>query len=217
MKSFFLLLLVFITLLFATPSWLSLGGNNNSGGSGSSGAAVKRVAVHDTVYVDRVQFDTVVVVDTVVKIDTVVKLPVQYKYVVRYALTSLNVEMTNPAWLDYASVNEIVARDTATLRIGSEEIRTIGNIIDSWGNKVPQQDIITAGFTININGDRVVIEYRGKNSLAMFSGSFDKDGFLFATGEITESSFALDFFPFNLFFGASKKRIIIEIFREVRL
>jgi len=178
------------------------------------------------VYKTRVKTDTLFVRDTLLKIDTLVKVDTlrdtvyhwnaQYKYRIRYALTSLNVDISNPEWLDYASVNEIMARDTATLRIGSEEVRTLGNIIDNFGNKVPQTDIVTTGFTIQILGDKVVIEYRGKNSLAMFSGNFDNHGLLFATGEITETQFLASFFPLNLFFYSSKKKIIIEIFREVQ-
>jgi hypothetical protein len=166
---------------------------------------VDTVKVRDTVEVVRV--------DTIR--DTVSAFPVQYKYTIRYALTSLNVDMSNPEWLDYASVNEIFARDTATLRIGSEDIRTLGSLIDQFGNKIPQTDIVTTGFTINIFKDRANIEYRGKSSLAMFSGNFSDSGFLFATGEITETGFLASFFPFSFFFGSSKKRIIIEIMREV--
>jgi len=221
MKRFFLCLFLLITFSFGAPGWLPFG-SVGSGGVNSSGGAIgdnprprtTTKVVRDTLFVrDTLYFDRV---DTIIKVDTIQVFPIQYKYVVRYALTSLNVSLNNPEWLDYASVNEIVARDTATLRIGSEEVRTLGYIIGEFGNKVPQTDIITYGFTIQISGNRVVIEYRGKNSLALFSGSFDNDGFLTATGEITENSFIPDFFPFNLFFNVGKKRIIIEIIREVR-
>jgi len=186
---------------------------------GGAGVAVPPAAVEVRTKVVR-KVDTLRVRDTVtvVKVDTirdtVVSSPVQYKYVVRHALTSLNVEILNPEWLEYASYNEIFARDTATLRIGTEEVRTLGSVIDQFGNKIPQTDIITTGFTIQVTNDKVSIEYRGKNSLAVFSGYFDSSGFLFATGEITETSFLASFFPFNLFFGTGKKRVIIEIKRE---
>jgi hypothetical protein len=168
--------------------------------------------VHDTV----VRVDTLVQMDTIVRVDTVMQWNAQYKYTIRYALTALNVEITSPEWLDYASVNEIFARDTATLRVGAEEVRTLGSIVDQFGNKIPQTDIVTTGFTIQVLKDKVMIEYRGKNSLAVFSGNFDNEGFLFAAGEITESGFLASFFPFNLFFRSGKKKIIIEIVREVR-
>jgi hypothetical protein len=174
-------------------------------------------------YKDRIvrQTDTLLITDTLVitKIDTVEisVLPIQYKYKIRYALTKLNVEITNPEWLDYASYNEIIARDTATLKMGVEEIRTLGNTIDQFGNHIPQTDIITTGFIINVFGNRATIEYRGKTSIAVFSGGFDNSGFLLANGEITETSMLASFFPFNLFFGSQKKRIIIEIIREAYL
>jgi len=209
-------LFIFVLLLFANfvcsqiPSWLSPP-KKDTVKSEPVKTVYRTKTVRDTVFLR----DTVVVNDTIQKTDTLYWWNTQYKYTVRYALTSLNVDISNPQWLDYASVNEIVARDTATLRVGSEEIRTIGNIIDQFGNKVPQQDIITAGFTINILRDRAMIEYRGKNSVAYFSGNFDSFGFLYATGEIAETSFLASFFPFSLFFSTSKKRIIIEIMREV--
>jgi hypothetical protein len=216
MKKLFLFLL-FSTPVFCQPAWLAVGypfqSSSSSQLSSSSYEQQRSRVVYrkDTVKV----YDTVNVVRVDTIRDTVYYWNSQYKYIVRYALTSLNVDITNPEWLDYASVNEIVARDTATLRIGSEEIRTLGNLIDQFGNKIPQTDIITTGFTIQIFKDRAIIEYRGKNSLAMFSGNFDSAGFLFATGEITETGFLSSFFPFSLFFGSSKKRIIIEIMREV--
>jgi hypothetical protein len=191
------------------------GGGGNGGGDSVQKPVVKRITVRDTVRI--VSLDTVYLSKTDTVRDTVVSFPVQYKYTVRYALTSLNVEIRNPEWLDYASVSEIIARDTATLRIGSEEVRTLGNMVDQFGNRFPQQDIITTGFTINIFGDRANMEYRGKSSVAVFSGNFDNSGFLIATGEIAESSFLGSVFPFSLFFGVSKRRIIIEILREAYL
>jgi hypothetical protein len=173
------------------------------------------------VYRSRIVRDTLRLVDTVRVVDTIRDtipvFPVQYRYRIHYALTSLNVEISNPEWLDYASYSEIVARDTAMLRIGSEDVRTLGSIIDQFGNKIPQQDIITTGFTINVRRDMAVIEYRGKNSVALFSGSFDLSGFLIATGEISETGILASFWPFSWFFGTSKKRIIIEITREAYL
>jgi len=221
---FFLLPVSALSQSSLRPSWLSPppspaamppGGGGDAVSSSSFRPVVKVRTVRDTVRI--VVSDTVysVRVDTVR--DTVVFFPVQYKYTVRYALTSLNVDIRNPEWLDYASVSEIVARDTATLRVGSEEIRTLGNMIDQFGNSFPQQDIITSGFTINVFGDRANIEYRGKTSIAVFSGSFDASGFLFATGEISETSFFAGLFPFSLFFGTNHKRIIIEIRREAYL
>jgi hypothetical protein len=209
----FLFLFLFAANVFSqVPSWLVPPSLKKD-----TANAVKPVyrtkVVRDTV----LRIDTVLRVDTVQTVDTVYHWNMSYKYVIRYALTSLKVDIDNPEWLDYSSVSEIVARDTATLRIGSEEIRTLGNIIDQFGNRIPQQDIITAGFTIQVMGDKVVIEYRGKNSVAMFSGNFDFSGFLVATGEIAETNFFASFFPLNLFFGTAKKRIIIEITREVYL
>jgi hypothetical protein len=169
--------------------------------------------VTDTVFVSL--FDTVRVVDTIR--DTVPAFPAQYRYSIRYALTGINIESKNPEWLDYASYSEIVARDTATLKVGVETIRTLGTMVDQHGNRFPQQDIITTGFTIQVFGDRATIEYRGKNSIAVFSGSFDRSGLLVATGEISETSLLGSFFPFSLFFGTGKKRIIIEILREAYL
>jgi len=196
------------------PGWLSPPRKDapKSDSSVSVKTVYKTKTVRDTLFVR----DTLSRVDTVVRVDTLYHWNSQYKYTVRYAFTSLNVDISNPEWLDYAAVNEIVARDTATLRIGSEEVRTLGSIIDRFGNKIPQTDIITTGFTIQVLRDKVVIEYRGKNSLAMFSGNFDSHGFLVATGEITETHFLSSFFPFNLFFGSSRKKIIIQILREVR-
>ena len=213
MRRFLFVLMLMAGVSFSQiPNWLVPPKKDSVGLKKDSVVTVYRTkTVRDTV----VFRDTVVVRDTVQKTDTLYFWNTQYKYIVRYALTSLNVDISSPQWLDYASVNEIVARDTATLRIGSEEIRTIGNIVDQFGNKIPQQDIITAGFTINILKDRVVIEYRGKNSVAYFSGNFDSFGFLYAVGEISETSLLASFFPFNLFFGASRKKIIIEIVREV--
>jgi hypothetical protein len=216
-------LLLFFSFSFSqAPAWLA-----PPAAPPPASPAAAAVVKPDTVVVSKVRIrtvkDTVILVDTLRIVqkdtvrDTVISFPVQYKYVVRYALTSLNVEMSNPEWLDYASVNEIIARDTATLKIGSEQIRTLGATIDGFGNHIPQTDIITTGFTINIFGNRATIEYRGKNSVAFFAGSFDNSGFLFANGEIAETGFLAGFFPFNLFFGSSKKRIIIEIFREAYL
>jgi len=214
MRVLFFLFLLVVVSLSAPPSWLPFGSQGNASSSSGSKPVIKTKVVHDTITV--LKTDTIMQVDTIVKVDTVMQWNTQYKYTVRYALTKLNVDITNPEWLDYAAVNEIVARDTATLRIGTEEIRSLGSIIDQFGNKVPQTDIITTGFTIQIMKDKVVIEYRGKNSLAVFSGNFDNEGFLFATGEITETSFLASFFPFSLFAGSGKKKIIIEIMREVR-
>jgi hypothetical protein len=197
----------------AAPSWLpAFGGSSSSAVAAAAKPRVVVKSVHDTI----VRIDTLVKIDTLVRVDTVMQWNTQYKYTIRYALTALNVDIANPEWLDYAAVNEIIARDTATLRVGSEEIRSLGNIVDQFGNKIPQTDIVTTGFTIQVLKDRVMIEYRGKNSLAVFSGNFDNEGFLFATGEIAESSFLANIFPFNLIFGVSKKKIIIEIMREVR-
>ena len=218
MKKLLFFVLLFSGFVFCQPSWLRPSQSSPvvqlppslqpSSPVVSKPRAVVRV---DTIRV----YDTLEVVRVDTIRDTVFHWNAQYRYIVRYALTSLNVDMNNPEWLDYASVNEIVARDTATLRIGSEQIRTLGNLIDQFGNKIPQTDIITTGFTIQIFKDRAIIEYRGKNSLAMFSGNFDSSGFLFATGEITETGFLASLFPFSFFFGTSKKRIIIEIMREV--
>ena len=209
---FFLLLLS--CFAFSQPSWLQP--SQPSPPVVQLPPALQPVKPKTVYRVDTVKVrDTVEVVRVDTIRDTVSAFPVQYKYTIRYALTSLNVDMSNPEWLDYASVNEIFARDTATLRIGSEDIRTLGSLIDQFGNKIPQTDIVTTGFTINIFKDRANIEYRGKSSLAMFSGNFSDSGFLFATGEITETGFLASFFPFSFFFGSSKKRIIIEIMREV--
>jgi hypothetical protein len=210
-----LLLAFFASLASSQPAWLG-----TPQPSQPPTVAPAPVAKPITVYKDRIvrQTDTLRVLDTIVRVDTIIDtvqiLPMQYKYKIRYALTKLNVEITNPEWLDYASYNEIIARDTATLKMGVEEIRTLGNTIDSFGNHIPQTDIITTGFTINIFGNRATIEYRGKSTLALFSGGFDNSGFLLANGEITETSMLASFFPFSLFFGSQKKRIIIEIIRE---
>jgi hypothetical protein len=217
MKSF--LVLAFSVFAFAQPAWLTTV-QPPAQPSQPPAVAPAPVAKPITVYKDRIvrQTDTLRALDTIVRVDTIIDtvqvLPMQHKYKIRYALTKLNVEITNPEWLDYASYNEIIARDTATLKMGVEEIRTLGNTIDSFGNHIPQTDIITTGFTINIFGQRATIEYRGKSTLALFSGSFDNSGFLLANGEITETSMLASFFPFSLFFGSSKKRIIIEIIRE---
>jgi len=221
---FVLLLVFFCNAVSQAPSWRQQPPPVTAGagaGVAVAPASSSSRVVYKTKLVSKV--DTLRVLDTVFisKVDTIRDtvnlMPVQYKYIVRYALTALNVEMSNPEWLDYASYNEIIARDSATLRIGTEEIRTLGSVIDQFGNKIPQTDIVTTGFTIQIKGDNAVIEYRGKNSLAVFSGSFDNSGFLLATGEITEANFLASFFPFNLFFRAGKKKIIIEILREAYL
>jgi len=215
------LLLLFLGVLIAhvsaepVPSWRTAA-SPVVAGSPPPRSIVKHITdtlrIVDTVTVTVVRTDTLHVIDT-----TIVLRPIQYKYVVRYALTALNVDISNPEWLDYASYNEIVARDTATLRIGTEEVRELGSIIDQFGNKIPQTDIVTTGFTIQVFGDRVVIEYRGRNSLAVFSGNFDINGLLFATGEITEANFLASLFPFNFIFRSGKKKIIIEILREAYL
>jgi len=210
----FLFLLLFVANSYSQmPSWLLGSPKKDSTAKESPKVIYKTKNIIDTVFVR----DTIIKNDTLLITDTLYHWNTQYKYTIRYALTSLNVDLSNPEWLDYASVNEIISRDTATLRIGNEEIRLLGNIIDQFGNKIPQNDIITAGFTINIFKDKVFIEYRGKNSLALFSGSFDESGFLIATGEISETNFLASFFPFNLFFRSGKKRIIIEVIREVYL
>jgi hypothetical protein len=219
--------LIFACGIFAQPSWRVPAPSPASAPAPAPAPAVEpapvvSVAKPRTVYRDRVVKDTLRIVDTLLVskidtvriMDTVSIMPIQYRYMIRYALTSLNVEMANPEWLDYSSYNEIVSRDTATLKVGSEEIRTLGNTIDQFGNHIPQTDIITTGFTINVFGDRVAIEYRGKTSVAFFSGFFDNSGFLIANGEISETGFLASFFPFNLFFSAGKKRIIIQIHRE---
>jgi len=162
------------------------------------------VKVTDTVYVART--------DTVR--DTVSLLPAEYRYVIRYAICGVNVSTKTLDWQDYSSVAEIVARDEATLRVGDESLREVGSIIDNFGNKIPQQQVITTGFTIQIDGVKSVIEYRGKNSVAFFSGSFDSSGYMIATAEIDDSGFLVKFFPFNFFFGTGKRKIIIEIVRE---
>jgi len=222
---FFLVLFLTICANSAnTPSWRAPVPSSSSvhASSSSSGRDVVRIRqiVHDTVHVKQVVVDTVLILknDTIRIVDTVKTAPpVQYKYVIRYALTSFNVSAKNPEWLDNASHSEVIARDTATLKIGVETVRTLGVIIDQFGNRVPQTDLITTGFTINVFGDRAFIEYRGEKSLAVFSGGFDSSGFLIATGEITETSFFTEWWPFNLFFSASRKKIIIEITREAYL
>jgi hypothetical protein len=224
MMSVFLLLLL-AAVSHPQPSWRSAlpagagaQASAPAGGQPSPAKIVYRLkTVRDTVRVadTLVRLDTVVVRDTVR--DTVQVLPAQYKYVIRYALTSINVDTKNPEWLDNASHSEIVARDTATLKIGVETIRTLGTMVDQYGNRFPQQDIITTGFTISVRKDMAVIEYRGKNSIAVFSGGFDSSGFLIATGEITETGFLASLFPFSLFAGTGRKRLIIEITREAYL
>lgn len=214
---FVLLLLLFAADLHSQPSWRSTAAG--AGAPAPAPAAVERVP-SKVVYRNRIVRDTVRMVDTLVRVDTVrvtdtvQVLPVQYKYVIRYALTSINVDSRNPEWLDNASISEIVARDTATLKVGVETIRTLGSMVDQFGNRFPQQDVIVTGFTINVFKDRANMEYRGKNSIAVFSGAFDSSGFLVASGEITETGFFASFFPFSLFAGASRKKIIIEITRE---
>jgi len=211
----FLLLCVYVCKALASPpAWRIAPPVVSS--SSSAPAVVYRVKhVTDTLRIT----DTVTVqrTDTLRISDTISVYPVQHKYVVRYALTALNVDMANPEWLDYASYNEIVARDTATLRIGAEEIRELGSAIDQFGNKIPQTDIVTTGFTIQIFGDRATIEYRGKNSVAVFSGNFDANGLLYAIGEVTETNFLASIFPFNFIFKSGRKKIIIEILREAYL
>jgi hypothetical protein len=206
-RFFFLFLFCFAN---SQPSWLS---SNPKPPVHPAVSPPAKIVYKDRI-VEKIVLDTVVKVDTVVVRDTVISPPVQYKYMIRYALTSLNVDMANPEWLDYASYNEIIARDTATLKVGHEEIRTLGSVIDPHGNHIPQTQIITSGFTINVFGSRATIEYRGKSTVALFSGSFDNSGFLIANGEITETGFLASFFPLNLFFSSSKKRIIIQILRE---
>jgi len=221
----FLLALVFPVLAFSqAPSWRQPAPAAVVGADAPTG---KGADAPRTVYRDRIVRDTVKLMDTLVRLDTVYRVdtirdtvqafPVQYRYVIRYALTGINVETKNPEWLDYSSLSEIIARDTATLKVGVETVRALGVIIDQFGNRIPQQDIVTTGFTIQVFGDRATIEYRGKNSIAVFAGSFDRNGFLIATGEIADNSLLLNFFPFNLFFGASRKKIIIEITREAYL
>ena len=217
-------MLVFLLLLFAVnlhsqPSWRTAAPAAGAGAQATApvagAASSPRVVYRDKIVRDTVRMvDTLVRVDTVRVSDTVRVLPVQYKYVIRYALTSINVDSKNLEWLDDASVSEIIARDTATLKVGVETIRTLGIVVDQYGNRFPQQDIIVAGFTINVFGDRANMEYRGKSSVAVFSGSFDLSGFLIASGEISETNFLASFFPFSLFFGSSRKKIVIEIVRE---
>ena len=220
MRSFFFLLFVSVSC-FGQPSWLPLPSKPTQppppavqppGGGGEK----PRVVYRDKV-IDRIVRDTVFRVDTIVRVDTVVLVPVQYKYIIRYALTALNVDTKNPEWMDYSSTAEIIARDTASLRVGSEDLRQMGNLIDQFGNRIPQYDLITTGFTIQVMRDRATIEYRSAANIALFSGSFDSSGYLIASGEISESSMLAGIFPFNLFMGVSKKRIIIEIVREVLL
>lgn len=216
----FLFLFLCAVDLYSQPSWRSPAAPPAGAGAQATVPAGD-AASPKVVYRNRIVRDTLRLVDTVRVVDTirdtVPVLPVQYKYVIRYALTGINVDTKNPEWLDNASYSEIIARDTATLKIGVETIRTLGIMVDQYGNRFPQQDIITTGFTINVRKDNASIEYRGNNSIAVFSGAFDISGFLIATGEITETGVLASFFPFNLFFGTSRKKIIIEITREAYL
>lgn len=199
------------------PSWLSSRPAAGAGVQPLPAAAEKPKTVVKTVRDTITIMDTVTVTDTVTIIDTIVAWPVQYKYNIRYALCNINISTDGVEWHDYSSFAEIVARDTATLRVGSEDLVFYGNIIDQFGNRLPQYNLITTGFTISVQNDRAVIEYRGKNSVAFFSGSFDPSGYLVATGEIEDSGLLANMFPFSLFFGSNRKKVIIEIVREVFL
>ena len=226
MRNVFLFFLIAFSFSYSqAPGWLSRPALPSSASAPSSSSEKPKVVYRTKV---ETRVDTVRVFDTVrtVRVDTirdtvpVPVLPLQYKYVIRYALAAVNIELNKSKklgsgfdWSDHASVSEIFARDSATLRVGVEEIRTLGHIIDQFGNRIPQQEVITTGFTINVLGDRAVIEYRGSKSVALFSGNF-VDGYLLASAEIEDSGIVAEIFPFNLFFGTNRKRVIIEIVRE---